>query len=306
MDQNALPAAIGGVPAGGWAVGVSGGADSVALLLLLAERADLTLQVVHLDHETRDGQSAVDAQFVADLSAQLGLPCTVQLRSAIEASLPAIATNQSSRFRLARLALFHQVVAAESLQGVLLAHHADDQAETVLMRILRGARLANLHGMQPMSVVGGLTICRPLLGVAGADLREFLQQRGQAWREDSSNQSDKYQRNRIRRWLANQPALREALLRLGRQSASLRQWLDQAAPRLEAKFPVTALSSLPQPLAQHAAARWLLERGSPPMEISLQTCDRLVEMASDAATPARRHFPGELLVRRKQGMMFVD
>src|SRR4051812_40231332 len=79
-----LQTAAQSVPAGRWAVGVSGGADSVALLLLLVARSDLMLHVVHLDHETRAGASTEDARFVAQLAAQLGLPCTLAARSDVE------------------------------------------------------------------------------------------------------------------------------------------------------------------------------------------------------------------------------
>src|ERR1700722_9419907 len=107
MDEQSLLAAVGEIPPGNWAIGVSGGADSVALLLLLQRRPDLSLHVVHLDHETRNGESADDAEFVAQLADTLALPCTIALRSQIE--LPPIA-NLSARFRLARIALFKRVV----------------------------------------------------------------------------------------------------------------------------------------------------------------------------------------------------
>jgi tRNA(Ile)-lysidine synthase len=300
MDPTLLHDAVARLPGGRWAVGVSGGADSVALLLLLRDRPDLWLHVVHLDHETRGGESATDAAFVRDLAALLNLPCTVQRRSVVESSRQSLAKNASSRYRQARLELFRQVVAAQNLDGVVLAHHADDQAETVLMRVLRGAGLSNLAGMQPVSVVGGLKITRPLLAITARCLREFLIARGQIWREDASNQSDEYQRNRVRRLLADQPQLRDRLLRLGTGSESLRQWLDATAPVLEPSFAVEILANLPPPLARHAAARWLIARGSPPTEINTRTCDRLIAMATDAASPPRQNFPGGMLVRRKQ------
>jgi len=306
MEADVLHKAIDAVPAGRWAVGVSGGADSVALLLLLLDRAYLFLHVVHLDHETRDGESAADARFVAELCDSLKVRCTVERRSVVEAGMPVRASNPSNRYRLARLALFRRIVASENLAGVLLAHHADDQAETVLMRVLRGASVQNLAGMQRESVVGGLRIVRPLLEVPSSELREFLQQRGQIWREDSSNASGKYQRNRVRRWLWDRPELRDSIIRVSAGSEALRNWLDATAPPLEQVFPVAALRDLDLPVARHTAMRWLIARGVPPVELNTRTCERLVDMASDAATPPRRSFPGGVLVRRRQGVMFAE
>src|SRR5437867_3094753 len=106
MIEPALQSAVAQVPGGGWAVGVSGGADSVALLALLRQRADLRLHIVHLDHETRDGGSADDARFVAELAAQWSLPCVIARRGEIEAQLPRLPANRAARFRAARMALF--------------------------------------------------------------------------------------------------------------------------------------------------------------------------------------------------------
>jgi tRNA(Ile)-lysidine synthetase-like protein len=306
MDVKVLQRSIDAVPVGRWAVGVSGGADSVAMLLLLRDRADLFLHVVHLDHETRDGESSADARFVAELCETLKVPCTVQRRSVVETAMPSIASNVSNRYRLARQELFRRAVALHHLTGVLLAHHADDQAETVLMRILRGASPHNLAGMQRQSMAGGLRIQRPLLDVASLDLREFLRHRGQIWREDSSNASDQYQRNRVRRWLCDQPGVRDAMIRIGQDSRSIRDWLDMNAPALDAVFMTAALSDLDLPVARHAALRWLIARGVPPAELNTHACDRLVEMARDAASPSRQHFPGGVLVRRRQGKIFVE
>jgi tRNA(Ile)-lysidine synthetase-like protein len=306
MGEQMLQRAIAEVPAGRWAVGVSGGADSVALLLVLAERSDLSLHVVHLDHETRSGASAADAGFVMELAARLKLPCRVEKRSVIEAAISSLEKNTSSRYRQARFELFSRVVNAEQLQGVLLAHHADDQAESVLMRLLRGAAAANLRGICGESLVGGLRIVRPLLQVPGQALRDFLRQRNQPWREDASNQSDEYQRNRLRRWLVERPTVRNSLLRLEAATSAVHHWLEVNAPNLGSTFSAEELGDLPLPLARHAAARWLVRHGAPPEQVSSQTCQRLIDMCSDAAAPPRQHFPGGLLVLRRKAKLFAQ
>jgi len=301
MNAQVLRDSVAAVPPGRWAVGVSGGADSVALLLVLKDRPDLSLHIAHMDHQTRQGESAADARFVAELAATLKLPCAIALRSGIEATLPNLAKNHSSRFRNARFEFFRQLVEKQDLQGILLAHHADDQAETVLMRLLRGAGPTGLGGIRLKSKVRGLKIMRPLLGVDSRDLREFLRSANQPWREDSSNQSDQYQRNVLRKWLKVRPDVRRSLLDLQARSRVLRSWLEGNAPVLADAFPATVLANLPLPIARHSACRWLMKQGAPANGLNDKTVDRLIEMASDAASPPRMDFPGQLGVRRRQG-----
>jgi tRNA(Ile)-lysidine synthetase-like protein len=297
QNVSDLVSAITAVPTGRWGVGVSGGADSVALLLLLHGCRPGDLHVIHLDHETREGESTLDSRFVGDLAH------TIERRSVIEAGKTDLPANLSARFRAARFELFRQVVAAKSLNGVLLAHHAGDQAETVLQRLLRGGGPTAIGGMLPLSIVDGLTVSRPLLDIAPERLRDFLRGRNQPWREDASNKSDEYLRNRLRGWLADRSDLRDALVRTGDQSRMLRGWLDEQSPVLAASFGVSELANLGAPHARHAASRWLAGHGSDPRDVNREVCDRLIAMAVDAASPPRQHFPGGLLVRRRQGVI---
>ncbi|MEA2734619.1 MAG: tRNA(Ile)-lysidine synthase [Humisphaera sp.] len=288
-------------PSGRWAVGVSGGADSVALLELLRGRSDLTLVVAHFDHETRAGASAADATFVQELAAQWSLPCIVARRSEIEHGTAELSPNRSARYRAARLEFFRQVIHNEKLEGVVLAHHADDQAETVMQRLLRGSGPGGLVAMRAEAIVSDVRIIRPLLGVRRAALRELLAARGVAWREDASNDSPDQQRNRVRAILSSRPALRDALAELAETSGALVEWLKSQGPTLGETFDVRALQRLSLPVAREAARRWLAARAPAGEEIPAAAADRLVQMACDAASPARQHFPGRVLVRRRAG-----
>lgn len=287
------------LPAGRYAVGASGGADSTALVRLLAERNDCELTLVHLDHELRQSESAADARFVADLAASLGLDCVIERRSVIESALSEHPANPSARYRAARLALISHVVRDRRLEGVLLAHHADDQAEGLLLRLLRGASTPFLGGMTPMRVIDGLRVFRPLLGCRRDDLRAYLRQIGQPWREDASNASPHYRRNVVRQWLASHPEGVEPLLRLAAASARLRESLEAAAPVLPERFACGALPE-PQIVAEYALRRWLIDRGAPPDDVSPATCQRLLRQATDVSQPPRQHYPGAILVRRRQ------
>ncbi len=289
------------IPAGAWAVGVSGGADSVALLALLRARPDLALHVVHLDHQTRGEQSTADAAFVADLAQRWNLPCTIARRDQIEPTLADLPANPSARYRALRLELFRRTVQTHRLSGVILAHHADDQAETVLHRLLRASGYVGLTGISPRATVGGLLILRPLLAVPGAALRTYLIDHHLNWREDASNQSPRYLRNRLRRLLARSPGLSEELLFLAAGCARLRDWARSAAPRLEERFPAATLNALPSILAHESARRWLIERGVRPEHIEPAVIERLLTMAADAASPPRQDFPDRVRLGRRGG-----
>ena len=306
MDDPGLASALQSVPSGRWAVAVSSGADSVALLALLRSRSDLQLHVIHLDHQARGQESADDAAWVAQLAAVWNLPCTLATRAEVEPGLKSPGRNLSAHFRALRLAFFERAVREHQLAGVILAHHADDQAETVLQRLLRGSGYQGLCGMAASVRFGELRILRPLLDVSRAQLRAFLHSSGQTWREDPSNASDKYLRNRLRQLLAVHPQLTGELLKLSAACRRLRRWTRQAAPILDVSFPARQLADLPMILAQSSARQWLLDRHIDPRNITPHGIDQLITMAGDAASAARADFPGGLAVRRRKGVVFAE
>ena len=298
---STIQSAVATVPPGKWGVAASGGADSVALLMLLSTRANLSLHLIHLDHQTRGAESTGDADFVRGLAGRLAIPLTVATRQELELKLTGLPANPSARFRALRFELFRQTALALHLNGVILAHHADDQAETILHRLIRGTSASGLAGMSQRTRIGGLLVLRPLLRASRAMLREYLHSIAQPWREDASNVSLKYLRNRLRPMIACDPALRRALLEVGDACRDLRVWVRAAAPGLPASFPVARLAALPDILARESARRWLAERGVPAAEISGVAVEQLLEMANDAASPPRAQIPGGLLVRRRGG-----
>src|SRR5712692_10143290 len=180
-------------------VAVSGGADSVALLLLLLElRAKLgvVLSVVHFNHELRGKASEADEKFVAKLAAKHGLPFHAG-HADVAAKAKRDKTNLEDTARRVRYEFFAMLVDAQHLDKIAVAHTMDDQAETVLAHILRGTGLAGLGGIHP--AVGH--VVRPLLGVQRAELRAFLRTKKQNWREDATNRDTTRMRARIRKKL---------------------------------------------------------------------------------------------------------
>jgi tRNA(Ile)-lysidine synthetase-like protein len=274
--------------------------------MLLCHRTDLSLHVIHLDHQTRGDESTADAQFVRGLAERLKLPCTVAIRSDVEATMSDLPGNTSSRYRAARIALFRKVVDEANLSGVILAHHADDQAETVLHRLLRGSGPAGLAAMEREANIGGLKILRPLLPVRRETLRTFLATLDQSWREDASNDSDDYLRNRLRRLLAKEPAIAAPLLILGDACGELRNWIRSTSTVLAPEFRTPALTDQPTMLAAESARTWLVDRGLPPDQTSPAVILRLIQMATDAATPPKVHFPGGMIVRRRGAMIAIQ
>jgi len=215
-------------------IAVSGGADSVALLRLLLElrhELGIVLSVVHFNHKLRGNESEEDQRFVASLArtSELEFHCSEgDVRShAAEQGLSIEAAARDLRYKF-----FTQFLRDGSLDSIATAHTADDQAETLLLRIARGAGTRGLAGIYPRlsappkscSGPRGLddqfraAIIRPLLGERRADLRAYLAQTGQAWREDSSNRDLRHARNRVRHellpWLEQNlnPAVRERLV----------------------------------------------------------------------------------------------
>lgn len=177
-------------------VAVSGGADSVCLLRLLEELArqwNLSLAVLHLDHQLRGADSEADAAFVAELAERFRLPFHLR-----RVNVAAVDDNLEQAARDARRAFFREVRAAEGLRCVATGHTQSDQAETVLFRLLRGAGTAGLSGIRPVTPDG---LVRPLLDIHRAEVEAWLRENGVPWREDATNIDPSFARNRIRHHL---------------------------------------------------------------------------------------------------------
>jgi tRNA(Ile)-lysidine synthase len=180
-------------------VAVSGGADSVALLLLLLElreKVGIVLSVVHFNHKLRGKASDTDEIFVAKLAARHGLEFHSS-SSEVAKKAEKERANLEDAARRARYDYFRSLVGSGACTRIAVAHTADDQAETVLGHIVRGTGLAGLAGIHP---VAG-PVFRPLLNMRRADLRAYLRRRKQSWREDATNRDLQRLRARIRKKL---------------------------------------------------------------------------------------------------------
>jgi tRNA(Ile)-lysidine synthase len=227
------------------AVGLSGGADSVALLRALAQRSGelgLVLHAAHLHHGLRGAEADADLDFARSLAAELGLPfhearvdIAAEARADSATGKPAESIEEAAR--RVRYGWFRQLMAAGEVDAVATAHTRDDQAETVLGKFLRGAWTEGLSGIHPVVEFPEGCILRPLLAASRAEVEAFLKSLGQSWREDSTNQHLTYTRNRIRHELLPlletwNPQMREHLAQMAELARDEEAWWQAELARL--------------------------------------------------------------------------
>lgn len=296
-------AALGSIPRGARVlVAVSGGGDSVALLHLLLRLSathPFELHVAHLDHGLRRG-SAADRRFVEALCRERGLPCHADRRDVAAARRRDESPAEAAR--RVRNAFLAEVADRAGADLVATGHTLDDQAETVLMRLARGAGPAALAAMAPR---GPGRLVRPLLGIERAALRAFLERHGLAWREDPSNRDGRYDRTRTRERVLpvlarelNPRAARhlvEAADRLRADAACLDAIADREHARLfdrararrggagAWRADAAALTALDEPIRTRVLRRALLSAGVDGRRVSARHIEALSDLAAGVA-----------------------
>lgn len=212
-------------------LGLSGGSDSICLLHLIIEyrkEFPLQLHIAHIDHGWRE-ESKMEAEALFQLCTNLKLPFHKLVLNPSE-----LKGNLEEACRYKRLTFYKKLRDQFDCQATLLAHHKNDQEETVLKRIFEGYSLTSLHGMQEVSALDGLTIWRPLLSISKEEILTFLQKRDISWFEDRTNRDPKYLRAKLREDLI--PTLEksfgkkmgEPLLRLAKESHTLKAFLEES------------------------------------------------------------------------------
>ncbi len=295
-------------------IGLSGGADSVALLHLLLERGHRGLILCHFNHQLRGADSDNDAVFVKNLVESLQLPFElgtedVQTRATREKlSLEAAA-------REARYEFFAKVAQKRDVKILLLAHHADDQVETCFLHFLRGTGSAGLAGMLPVSqrTIDGidLTIVRPLLSLSKKELIIYLTERNLSWRHDESNESLLPTRNRLRNRVLPLldelvgPSYRSAITRTATILAAEDEYLESlAAPHAKhLQLKTQELAAMPLALQRRVVHAWLRGHGFP--EVSFAEVERVLSLLN-LDGPAKVNLPGDAHARRRAGIIFLE
>lgn len=293
-----------------WLVGVSGGADSVALLHLLLEKGFRNLVVCHLDHRLRGRASTGDAAFVRKLAERLKLPFEggrVEVKKLAEEKRESIETAA----RRARHDFFRECAAKHRCRRVILAHHADDQAETVLWNLLRGSY--GLKGMKPMQVIEGLELHRPLLEWRREELQKGLEDKKLVWREDGSNGVGFTVRNRLRNDVM--PLLTEAtgrdptsaLNRLSDDWSECQAFIDDSLKKedyIDPQFRIylPGFRKMPVILQRAALVNYLKEAG---ITVDRKLLNQMIQ-SIDSPDISKVNLPGGRRFRRKAGRAFVE
>lgn len=299
-------------PADPHLIGVSGGRDSVALLHWLKSQGYSRLIVCHLDHQLRE-ESAEDARFTEECARARGFECVSHA-----VSLKELARSRKQSLETAarevRYEFFARVAAARGCSRLFLAHHADDQVETFLLQLMRGAGAGGLGGMALIDAraVGDVTlqVARPFLGVWRSEIDGYIREHALTFREDATNAELDFTRNRIRHLAI--PALKEAFGRdpraaLWRAAELLREEdaLLGSAPELQdlpEQLEVAWLRGLPLALQRRVLHRWLQSRGVSDVGFEeTESTRRLLEMEV-----AKVNLPGDLCARRRERKIFVD
>lgn len=219
-------------------LGLSGGPDSMALLyFLMASRKNLifSLHIAHVDHRWRE-ESKKEAKILEALATQLQLPFHLHTLKGINGS------NVENRCREERLAFFTRLHQKYHFQALLLAHHRDDQAETVLKRVFEGAGLRALGGLRPTTYFGDLPVWRPLLSFKKTSLQSYLEQQNISYFEDRTNHDSVYLRARMRKKIFPEiernfgKNIKNNCARLGSLCQEFSGYLEEKCQKLEKKL----------------------------------------------------------------------
>lgn len=296
-------------------VALSGGADSVSLLIVLNElREELGAELFacHLNHGLRGEESDRDERFCRGLCEKLGIPLYTRKISVSELAKKHESIEQAARRE--RYAFFEEALSHFGANTLATAHNANDNAETVLLNMSRGTGLKGLCGIPPVRsfAAGKYRVIRPLINCLRAEIEAFLRERGQDCVTDATNLSEDYTRNRIRRRII--PELAEinpsVIAVIGRMTGNLRadsDFLDSlaekalAAAREGRGWNAAKLSALPDPIKARAIRRILITGGIEPSALRIETAAGLLEKRSARYNPCRDRF---FTIRK--GICFVE
>jgi len=310
-------------------VAVSGGGDSVALLRglnVLKPPGDGRLIAAHVNHKLRSADSDADQAFVQQLCRQLGLACEVAM-AAVDPRTGSRGQGIEATARRARYAAFEEMAGRLGARFVVTAHTADDQAETILHRILRGTGIRGLSGMSRSRRIGPATLLRPLLGTAREELAEYLNDLQQPFRTDASNCDVRFTRNRIRKDLLPllavhyNPTIVEALLRLGELAGESQSLINamvrdvvkrclRHVGREEVRLDLNILAVQPTHLVREVLMDVWRRQGWPLAAMGFAEWELLAGMISAARKqstngPRKWMFPGAIVAEIGEGVLYV-
>jgi tRNA(Ile)-lysidine synthase len=268
------------------AVAFSGGADSTVLLLAAVQRWPGEVQAIHVHHGLQEAADRF-AEHCGAVCARLGVP--LQVRRVNARHLPGESPEDAAR--QARYQALARAARDAGLQSVLLGQHADDQVETLLLALSRGAGLPGLAAMPPVFQREGMVFVRPLLALSAEAIRAWLSEQGIAVIEDPTNADTSFTRNRIRHVLLPAlkecfPRYRETFARSSRHAAQAQELLDAVAvedlARMGGAPTITALQMLPRARQSNVLRHWL--RSAHAASASTAQLEELLDQVADCTT----------------------
>jgi tRNA(Ile)-lysidine synthase len=304
-------------------VGVSGGADSVALLRALERRRrrdGRRLVAAHMDHVLRE-RSSDDADWVRQLAESLQAEY-IGGREDVCAFAAARRIGIEEAARRCRYAFLARSARQCGASSIAVAHTADDQAETLLHHLLRGTGLPGLRGMPAERDLEGMRLIRPLLSVSREEVLDFLERCGQPFLRDETNEDPSYTRNRIRHTLLPllkaefNPQVVKALCRLSLQAGEAQSVVEELAGELleaslrECSADEVALETRLLRPAQRLVVRELLRlvflrQDWPRQQMGFEDWERLAELAQSAQVPKSLSLPGGIEAHYRRGMLRI-
>ena len=283
------------------AVAYSGGADSTVLLLAAASRWPGQVQAIHVHHGLQEAADAF-AQHCRHVCGELGIPLQVRRVNARHS----LGESPEDAARQARYQALARAARDAGLKAVLLGQHADDQVETLLLALSRGAGLPGLAAMPPVFQREGMVFVRPLLALPARTIREWVAQQGLLVVEDPTNADIAFTRNRIRHLLLPAleeafPQYRETFARSSRHAAQAQELLESVAvedlARMGGTPAITALQVLPRPRQANVLRHWL--RSAHAASASAAQLEELLDQVGDCRTRGHQ-------IRIKVGNGFVE
>ncbi|MCG6154717.1 tRNA lysidine(34) synthetase TilS [Rubinisphaera margarita] len=298
-------------------VGVSGGADSVALLrgvTTIAEQCSFNVIAVHYNHGVR-GDAEADQRWVAELCERLSVPLVTNWNGP---NVPGNVSRGEAELREARYEFVQRVARKERCRVLCMAHHADDQIETALHHLIRGTSLRGLAGIRPVRTMpDDLILCRPLLETSRAEILSYLAEREQDFREDPTNQDQSFTRNRIRHELIPllvemNPQFGMRLLDLVAQAAEttdfhenlVRQTLGDVVisrDSQQVRLQVARLLTLPAFLRRDLLVEVWTQQNWPRQKMGSREWRKLAELLEE--TSGRLNLPGRMTAERTGAML---
>lgn len=292
--------------------GISGGVDSVVLLDLLQRAGFAKVVVAHFHHGLRGKEADRDAEFVRELAGGADLKFVLgRGKTRVRAKLTKASIEEAAR--ALRREFFALAAMKHGATVIFLAHHAGDAAETMLFHLARGGGRRGLGSLRAEAdLVEGIVIMRPLLVFTREEIEKYAKARKLRWREDKSNRSDEFTRNRVRHGVL--PALQRAvghdpvpvMARAGEILAAEDEWMESlvADEARAAQLDARALRGKPSAHQRRLLRAWLRARTG--NEIDFETIERAREVALSDDQPAKTNLPRGHHLRRRAGKLFIE